>query len=118
MEKVLGILYTLHAQAVMASIEHVRRRACCVWGSVLANFGMKTSTILLIRSTLLLATADRVLDFPIGLCYSSGRYGVESAPVRSGSLSFDLKKRNKDILLTQPHVHVAYRIPINLIIRS
>ena len=61
MEKILRILYTLHAQAVMASIEHVHRRACCVCGSVLANFGMKTSTILLIRSTLLLVTADRVL---------------------------------------------------------
>ena len=60
MEKILHILYTLHAQAVMASIEHVHRRACCVCGSVLANFETKT-TILLIHSMHLLATADRVL---------------------------------------------------------
>ena len=37
---------------------------------------------------------------------------VESAPVRSGSQSFGLKKRNKDILLTL----VAYRISVDLII--
>ena len=77
---------TLHAQAVMAStIEHVHRRACCVLGSVRVDFGTKTNnTVLLIRSTLLRVTADRVLDFQIGLCYSSGRYGGRERPCRIG----------------------------------
>ena len=97
---------TLHEQAVMASaIEHVHRRACCVCGSVLANFGTKTNTTSY-TVTLLLVTTDRVLDFPIAACAIyiavEGRE-VESAPVGSGSPSFGLKKRNKDISLALNH---------------
>ena len=84
---------------VSAAIEHVHRRACCVCGSVLADFGTKTNTVLLIWSMLLLATVDRVLDCAI----AAEGTEVESAPVGSGSLSFGLKKRNKDISLTLNH---------------
>ena len=60
-------LFTLKKALIAFAIEHVHRRACCVRGSVLADFGMKTNTVLLIWSVLLLVSADRVLDFPIGL---------------------------------------------------
>ena len=84
-DKMLRILYTLHVQAVMASaIEHVHRRACCVRGSVLADFRTKTSTVVFIRSMILLVTADSVLEFSIVLCYSSGRYGGGECPCRIG----------------------------------
>ena len=83
-----NVTCTLHVQSAMASaIEDVHRRACCVRGSVHVDFCTKTCTGLFTWSMLLLVTADRDLDFTIGLCYSSGMYGGGERLVGSGSLS-------------------------------